>query len=42
MYPLSIADEPLLPRLQVYVRSDGVAQTLKLVLLPNEVCGKDV
>ena len=39
LHRLPIAGELLLPGVQVYVRSDGVALALKQALLPSEVCG---
>ena len=36
---LPIAGELLLPGVQAYVRSDGVALALKQALPPSEVCG---
>ncbi len=39
LHRLPIAGELLLPGVQVYVRSDGVALALKQALLPNAACG---
>ena len=39
LHRLPIAGELLLPGVQVYVRSDGVALALKQALLPSAVCG---
>ncbi len=39
MHRLPIAGELLLPGVQAYVRSDGVALALKQALPPSEVCG---
>ena len=39
LHRLPIAGELLLPGVQAYVRSDGVALALKQALPPSEVCG---
>lgn len=39
LHRLPIAGELLLPGVQAYVRSDGVALALKQALLPSAVCG---
>jgi hypothetical protein len=39
LHRLPIAGELLLPGVQAYVRSDGVAWALKQALPPSEVCG---
>lgn len=39
LHRLPIAGELLLPGVQAYVRSDGVALALKQALLPSAACG---